>query len=231
MDLLGELLRLLTHPKDLILAFGPFAYLGLFAVLFAETGLFVGFFLPGDSLLFAAGVVAAAGGLDLVLVCLVCTAAAIIGNLVGFAFGRRVGRPLFERPDSRFFKRRHLLAAEAFYAKHGGKTIVLARFLPFVRTFAPIVAGASRMESGRFVLYTILGGVLWGTGLPLAGYLVGNLIPDIDRVLLPVILLIVLASVLPTALHLLRANRARLPMGRGGASTGGGLPETKASED
>lgn len=231
MDLLAELFRLLTHPKDLILAFGPFAYLGLFAILFAETGLFVGFFLPGDSLLFAAGVVVAAGGLDLVLVCLVCTAAAIIGNIVGFAFGRRVGRPLFERPDSRFFKRRHLLAAEAFYARHGGKTIVLARFLPFVRTFAPIVAGASRMESGRFVLYTIVGGILWGTGLPLAGYFVGNLIPDIDRVLLPVILLIVLVSVLPTALHVLRANRERLPLRRSAGPTGRGLPETEASED
>jgi membrane-associated protein len=230
-DLLAELFRLLTHPKDLILAFGPFAYLGLFVILFAETGLFVGFFLPGDSLLFAAGIVAAAGGLDLALVCLVCTTAAIAGNLVGFAFGRRVGRPLFERPDSRFFKRQHLLAAEAFYEKHGGKTIVLARFLPFVRTFAPIVAGASRMARGRFVLYTVIGGVLWGTGLPIAGNLVGNLIPDIDRVLLPVILLIVLVSVLPTALHVLRANRGRLP-GSGGATPAGHvLPETKASED
>jgi len=215
MELIGELLRLLTHPKDLILAFGPLAYLGMFAILFAETGLFIGFFLPGDSLLFAAGVVAAAGGLDLILVCLVCTAAAILGNLTGFAFGRAVGRPLFERPDSRFFKRRHLLAAEAFYAKHGGKTIVLARFLPFVRTFAPIVAGASRMAVAPFVLYTVVGGILWGTGLPLAGFFVGNLIPDIDRVLLPVILVIVAISVLPTLIHVLRANReqigARLP--------------------
>ncbi|HET7677673.1 MAG TPA: VTT domain-containing protein [Candidatus Limnocylindrales bacterium] len=208
---MAELIRLLTHPKDLILAFGPLAYVGLFSILFAETGLFVGFFLPGDSLLFAAGVLAAAGALDLVVTCLVCTAGAISGNLVGFAFGRRVGRPLFERPDSRFFKRQHLLAAEAFYARHGGKTIVLARFLPFIRTFAPIVAGASRMETGRFVLYTVVGGVLWGTGLPVAGYFVGNLIPDIDKVLLPIIVVIVLVSVLPTALHLARANRERIP--------------------
>src|SRR5215210_6746684 len=171
-DLVAELIHIVTDPRALIAAFGAFAYVGLFAVIFAETGLFVGFFLPGDSLLFVAGVLASLGehGLQLPVVVLLCVAAAITGNLVGFAFGRRVGRPLFDRPDSRLFRRNHLLATEAFYERHGGKTIVLARFLPFVRTFAPIVAGIGNMPYRRFVIYSIGGGVLWGTTLPIAGF-------------------------------------------------------------
>jgi membrane-associated protein len=213
MELIGDLIRLVTEPRVLIAAFGPFAYLGLFAVIFAETGLFVGFFLPGDSLLFVAGVLASLGeqGLQLPLVVVVCVVASIAGNLVGFAFGRRVGRPLFERPDSRLFRRRHLLAAEGFYERHGGKTIVLARFLPFVRTFAPIVAGVGNMSYRRFVAYTVLGGVLWGTGLPVAGYLFGRALGDnIDRFLLPVIALIIALSILPTAMEVLRRNRGAI---------------------
>jgi membrane-associated protein len=211
--ILGELARIVTEPRLLIAAFGTFAYVGLFAVIFAETGLFVGFFLPGDSLLFVAGVLASLEqqGLQLPVVVVVCVAAAILGNLAGFAFGRRVGRPLFDRPDSRLFRRKHLLATEAFYERHGGKTIVLARFLPFVRTFAPIVAGIGNMPYRRFVTYTIVGGVLWGTALPVAGYLFGRALGDnIDRFLLPVILLIVGLSVLPAAVQLVRSNRGRM---------------------
>ena len=217
MDLLVDLFHLLTDPRALIAAFGSWAYVGLFAVIFAETGLFLGFFLPGDSLLFAAGVFSAIGdqGLDVAVVCAVCTSAAILGNLVGFAFGRRVGRPLFERPDSRLFKRKHLLAAEAFYEKHGGKTIVLARFLPFIRTFAPIVAGVSRMSVSTFTFYTVAGGILWGTGLPIAGYVLGEALGDIvERSLLAIIVLIVAVSVLPSVIHILRARRRA---GLGGA--------------
>jgi membrane-associated protein len=213
MELIGDLVRIVTEPRALIAAFGTFAYVGLFSVIFAETGLFVGFFLPGDSLLFVAGVLASLGeqGLQLPFVVIVCVVAAILGNLVGFAFGRRVGRPLFDRPDSRLFRRQHLLATEAFYERHGGKTIVLARFLPFVRTFAPIVAGIGNMPYRRFVTYTVLGGVLWGTALPVAGYLFGRALGDnIDRYLLPVILVIIALSLLPAGLQLLRANRARL---------------------
>jgi membrane-associated protein len=207
--LVTEVLRLLTHPRELIEAFGPLAYLGLFGIIFAETGLFVGFFLPGDSLLFAAGVASAVGArnLELPLVILVCVAGAILGNLVGFAFGWRVGRPLFDRPDSRFFKRSHLLAAEDFYSHHGGKTIVLARFLPFVRTFAPIVAGIGHMDTRKFAFYTVVGGILWGAGIPAAGYLLGEQIPDIDRYLLPIIVLIILVSVVPPALAVIRERR------------------------
>jgi membrane-associated protein len=213
MELIGDLFRIVTDPRALIAAFGTFAYVGLFAVIFAETGLFVGFFLPGDSLLFVAGVLASLEqqGLQLPVVVLVCVVAAILGNLVGFAFGRRVGRPLFDRPDSRLFRRKHLLATEAFYERHGGKTIVLARFLPFVRTFAPIVAGVGNMPYRRFVTYTVLGGVLWGVALPVAGYLFGRALGDnIDRFLLPVILVIIGLSLLPAVLQLVRRNRARL---------------------
>jgi membrane-associated protein len=232
-ELIGDLFRIVTDPRALIAAFGPFAYVGLFAVIFAETGLFIGFFLPGDSLLFVAGVLASLGeqGLQLPAVVLLCVAAAIIGNLVGFTFGRRVGRPLFDRPDSRLFRRKHLLATEAFYERHGGKTIVLARFLPFVRTFAPIVAGVGNMPYRRFVTYTILGGVLWGTALPVAGYLFGRALGDnIDRFLLPVILLIIALSVLPTALQLLRRYRAGLAARSRAGVQGPIVPEVERRE-
>jgi membrane-associated protein len=211
MDALRELFHLLTDPRALLAAFGAFTYVGMFAVIFAETGLFLGFFLPGDSLLFAAGLFAAPGTtgtrLDLATVIGLCVVAAIAGNLVGFAFGRRVGRRLFARPDSRFFKRRHLLAAEEFYNRHGGKTIVIARFMPFVRTFAPIIAGIGHMDVRKFTLYTVVGGVLWGAGIPVAGYLLGEQIPDIDRYLLPIIIVIILLSVLPPAIAVIRERR------------------------
>ena len=162
MEIVGQLLDLLLHPRQLIEPFGPGAYVVLFAILYAETGLFVGFFLPGDSLLLVAGVLSAPGSqeytLNLLIVMVVCVTAAILGNLTGFWFGRRVGRPLFERPDSRFFKGKHLLAADAVYQRHGGITIVLARFMPFVRTFAPIVAGISHTDRRAFARGTLGGG-------------------------------------------------------------------------
>lgn len=210
MGVLGDLFHLITDPHALLQAFGPLAYVGLFLVIFAETGLFVGFFLPGDSLLFAAGLFAALQSeprLDLPVVIAICIAAAILGNLTGFAFGRKVGRRLYARPDSRFFKREHLVAAELFYGKHGGKTIIVARFMPFIRTFAPIVAGASSMATVSFVLYTVVGGVLWGAGLPIAGYLLGQTIPDIDRYLLPIVVVIIAISLTPAAIGAYRANR------------------------
>ena len=215
MDLLTGLAGLILHPRELIEPFGPGAYLVLFAVLFAETGLFVGFFLPGDSLLVVAGVLAAPGSqsytLSILAVIAVCAVAAVAGNLTGFWFGRRVGRPLFERPDSRFFKRRYLVAADALYQRHGGITIVVARFMPFVRTFAPIVAGISHMDRAAFALWTVVGGVLWACGLPLAGYLLGDAMgARLDAFLLPLIVAIVVISVLPPAIHTWR-RRGRGP--------------------
>ena len=233
MDLIWDLIRIVTEPRALIASFGTFAYLGLFAVIFAETGLFVGFFLPGDSLLFVAGVLASLGeqGLQLPFVILVCVSAAIVGNLVGFAFGRRVGRPLFDRPNSRFFRREHLLATEAFYERHGGKTIVLARFLPFVRTFAPIVAGIGNMPVRRFVTYTIAGGILWGVSLPVGGYLFGRALGDnIDRLLLPVIAVIIALSLLPAGLQLVRANRHRVGARLARRGTPAIVPEVERRE-
>jgi membrane-associated protein len=185
-------------------------YIGLFGIVFAESGLLIGFFLPGDSLLFTAGFLASEGFLNPVVLIPLVVIAAITGDAVGYTFGSRVGRRLYDRPDSHWFKRRHLLAAEAFYDKHGGKTIVIARFLPVVRTFAPIVAGASNMRYRRFVLFNAIGGLLWGAGVTMAGYILGSTIPSIDRYLLPIITVIVVVSALPSIVHLLHANRDQI---------------------
>jgi membrane-associated protein len=206
-------------PLEFIRAAG---YVGLFIIVFAESGLLIGFFLPGDSLLFTAGFLASQGVFDIVVLVLLFMVAAITGDSVGYAFGYRVGRRLFERPDSRFFKRKHLLATEAFYEQHGGKTIILARFLPVVRTFAPIVAGVAHMKYRRFLMYNVAGGILWGAGVPLAGYWLGSVIPDVDKYLIPIVLAIIVISVLPTALHIWKEHREELlqtlPWRRGAAA-------------
>jgi membrane-associated protein len=197
--------------EDALLTFG---LVGLFFIIFAESGLFFGFFLPGDSLLITAGVLASAHPeiLSLPLVCLVAFVGAVFGDAVGYWFGRRVGRPLYDRGESRFFKRSHLEAAHAFYEKHGGKTIVIARFLPFVRTFAPIVAGTAGMSYRRFAIFNVTGALLWAVGLPIAGYLLGEAIPPetLDRYLLFILAGVVALSVLPTAIHVYRHNRAEI---------------------
>ncbi len=186
-------------------------YLGLFAIIFAESGLFFGFFLPGDSLLITAGVLASQGTFSLPVLVVICFVAAVTGDAVGYTFGRRVGRRLYNRPDSRFFKKSHLLAAEGFYERHGGKTIVIARFLPFVRTFAPIVAGTANMRYRRFAAYNVTGAILWAIGLPVAGFLLGEALgEELDRYLLLVLAAVVLLSVLPTAVHIARHNREEI---------------------
>lgn len=192
---------------ELIKAVG---YLGLFAIVFAESGLLVGIFLPGDSLLFTAGFLASEGVFNLWLLIGICTLAAITGDAAGYWFGRRVGRRLYDREDSRFFKRKHLLTAEAFYDRHGGKTLILARFMPVVRTMAPIIAGVSNMRYRRFAMYNIVGGVLWGAGVTAGGYLLGATIPSPDRYLLPIIALIIVISIAPTAIHLLVTHRTEI---------------------
>lgn len=191
-----------------------FGYFGLFLIVFAESGLFFGFFLPGDSLLITAGVLTAAHPelFSLPLVCAVTFIAAVSGDAVGYWFGRRVGTRLYERPDSRFFKRSHLEAAEAFYQRHGGKTIVVARFLPFVRTFAPIVAGTAGMHYRRFAMYNVVGGLIWAVGLPVAGYALGTAIPadTLDKYLLVILAGVVALSLLPTVIHIYRHNKAEV---------------------
>ncbi|MDP3724666.1 MAG: VTT domain-containing protein [bacterium] len=194
---------------DLVQLTKTIGYLGIFGIIFAESGLLIGFFLPGDSLLFTAGFLASQGFFNIALLCGLTFVAAVTGDSVGYTFGRRVGRRLFRKEESVFFHKDHLLKAQAFYEKHGGKTIVLARFMPFVRTFAPIVAGVGLMHYPKFLAYNLLGGFLWAVCIPLAGYFLGSIIPDVDTYLLPIIMLIIILSVLPSALHILRDKPTR----------------------
>jgi membrane-associated protein len=196
--------------EDLIRTGG---YLLVFGFVFAESGLLIGFFLPGDSLLFTAGFLASLPEPVFSLPVLVIGVfiAAVTGDSVGYAFGRRVGRKLFQREDSLLFHKKNLISAQNFYEKHGGKTIVIARFMPIVRTFAPIVAGIGVMNYRRFLSYNIVGGLLWGVGVTVAGYFLGRVIPeqDVDKYLLPIIAVIILISVAPPAYHVLKDKETR----------------------
>ena len=197
---------------DLISLITGFGYLGIAAAVFAESGLFIGFFLPGDSLLFTAGFLASQGIFRIDVLVVLCTIAAIVGDSVGYAFGRRMGPKIFTRADSLLFHRDHLDRARRFYERHGAKTIILARFMPIVRTFAPILAGVGQMRYGTFLIYNIVGGASWAIGIPVVGYILGQRIPNVDRYLLPIIIGIVVASVLPGIIHVLRTpnDRARI---------------------
>jgi membrane-associated protein len=192
------------NPESLIEAFGT---LGLFAIVFAESGLLFGFFLPGDSLLFTAGLLASQGTLNLPLIMVGCAVAAIAGDQVGYMIGRRAGPAIFRRPESRFFHKRNVDRAKAYFEKNGPRTIILARFIPVIRTFTPIVAGVGQMNYRKFVTYNVVGGILWGGGVTVAGYLLGESIPDIDRWLLPIIGVIVMVSFLPVILEVLKMRR------------------------
>jgi membrane-associated protein len=200
-------------PEKLIRSGG---YVLLFGIIFAESGLLIGFFLPGDSLLFIAGMASAglfANGSDPIhfniwVVLIGVFIAAVAGDQVGYAFGNKAGPALFNRPDSRFFKQEHLEKAQEFFDRHGPRAIVLARFVPVVRTFCPIVAGAGRMQYRTFVRYNVLGGFLWGVGVTLAGYFLGNVPIIRDHVELALIL-VVLISLVPIAIEYLRSRRER----------------------
>lgn len=185
-------------------------YLGLFGIVFAESGLFFGFFLPGDSLLFTAGFLASQGFLNLGMLLLILPIAAITGDSVGYWCGEKFGRKLFTREDSFWFHKKHLVTAHEFYEKHGGKAIVLARFLPVVRTFVPIVAGMGQMSYRRFLFFNVFGGLFWSLGLTAGGYVFGSVIPDVDRYLIPVILLIIIASILPNVIYIYKENRSEI---------------------
>jgi membrane-associated protein len=207
-----EFLRTLTDP-DKLRAFlttvlsGWWSYAMLFAIVFAETGLLIGFFLPGDSLLFTVGVVAGAGDLNIVSINLILIVAAIVGDAVGYTLGRNAGPRVFSRPDSKFFKQEHLLRTKAFYEKHGGKTIIYARFVPIVRTFAPFVAGVAQMPYSRFAAFNVFGGIGWVVLMTMSGYFLGN-VPLIRRHFEKVVIGIVLVSVLPIVVEYLRSRRA-----------------------
>ena len=195
-----------VNPSHLIATFGT---LGLIAVVFAESGLLFGFFLPGDSLLVTAGVLAAEGKLNLPVILVAIFAAAVAGDQVGYAFGHKVGPALFNRPDSRLFKKKNVERAQRYFDDHGPRTIVLARFVPVVRTFVPIVAGMGSMPYRLFAAFNVLGGLLWGVGVTMVGYALGKAVGkvvDIDKYLLPVIVLIVAASFVPVVLEVRRAR-------------------------
>jgi membrane-associated protein len=223
-----------AHLLSVVLAVGPdpqklvqsIGLICLFLVIFAESGILIGFFLPGDSLLFAAGLVTAglttadgtvwtlAGG-NIAVVAIGCALAAIIGDQVGYAFGNKVGPSLFKRPESKLFKPAYVDKAEAFFEKHGSKSIVLARFVPIVRTFAPIVAGVSKMHYRTFVKFNIIGGILWGAGFTLLGYWLGSSFPWIGKNIEYAIVLIVLISLTPVAIEFIRHRRGRnTPIGK-----------------
>ncbi len=178
----------------------------LVAIVFAETGLMVGFFLPGDSLLVTAGIFAAAGHLDVVGLLLWVTLAAVLGDQLGYYIGYRTGPRIFRREDSLLFKREHLMRAKAFYEKHGGKTIIIARFIPVIRTFAPVVAGVGQMEYRRFVTFNVVGGVAWVWGMTLLGVWLGNAIPNIDAHIHKVIAVVVFLSILPAIIEYVRSR-------------------------
>ena len=198
------------HPEHLIEAFGT---LGLFAIVFAESGLLFGFFLPGDSLLFTAGLLASQGALNFPVIVVGCAVAAIAGDQVGYLIGRKAGPALFRRPDSRFFHKKNVERAKAYFDKNGPRTIILARFIPVIRTFTPVVAGVGQMDYRKFVTYNVVGGILWGSGVTTAGYVLGESIPDIDRYLLPIIGVIVMVSFIPVFLEVFKAYRNRQPNG------------------
>lgn len=189
---------------DIVKLIQSVGYLGVFAIVFAESGLFFGVFLPGDSLLFTAGFLASQGYFNFTILVVGCFLAAVFGDNIGYAFGKKVGSRLFSREDSFWFHKRHLSTAEKFYEKHGGKTIILARFVPIVRTFAPIVAGIGNMNYERFLLFNAVGGFLWAVGITTAGFFLGKVIPGIDKYLLPILLVIILISLLPTIVHFVK---------------------------
>jgi membrane-associated protein len=182
---------------DIVALIKAAGYFGVAAIIFAESGLLFGFFLPGDSLLFTAGVLSSAGFLDIRILVPLVFLSAILGDNVGYYLGRRAGEKLFDREESFFFKRSNVQKAKSFFEKYGQSSIVLARFVPIVRTFVPMVAGVGQMNYRQFFRANLLGGALWACGLPILGYFLGETVPDIDRYLLPIVGAIIFISVLP----------------------------------
>ncbi len=178
-------------------------YIGIFSMIFAESGLFIGFFFPGDSLIFTAGFLASQGYFNIIILIVFCFIGAVLGDSFGYAFGKKTGPKLFTKEDSLVFKKSHLERARIFYEVHGGKTIILARFMPVIRTFAPILAGVGMMKYSVFLFYNIIGGALWAISLLLVGYFLGNIIPNVDRYIIPIVALIIILSILPPIIHIL----------------------------
>jgi len=213
-----QFVRSLTDPDQLIhllstVLTGWWGYLALFAVVFAESGLLVGFFLPGDSLLFTVGIVAGAGKLPVATMIVMLTTASILGDGIGFYLGTTLGYSLFKKSNSRIFRREYLERTHAFYEKHGGKTIIYAKFVPIIRTFAAFIAGVGKMQYSRFLAFNVFGAIGWVTSMILLGYLLGN-IPVIRHNFEKVVLLIIALSLLPAVLHVLQGRKQQSPTSR-----------------
>jgi membrane-associated protein len=205
---LGHILHVLFNVQGLIEWGGV---LLVCVIVFIETGFFVGFFLPGDSLLVTAGVFAAAGQLNLVTLLMLVPLCAIVGDQIGYWIGRKAGQAIYRRPDSLLFRRRHLDSAHQFYEKYGGKTVILARFVPIIRTFCPPVAGAARMPYKRYLTFDIAGGILWVGSMILGGYFLGKSIPNISQRIHYVIAVVIILSLLPALFGILRARQQASP--------------------
>ncbi len=186
-------------------------YLGVFTIVFVESGLLVGFFLPGDSLLFTAGFLASQGFFDIKVLAVGCFIAAVLGDSVGYSIGHRYGKRIFNKEDSIFFHKNHLVTAENYYKIHGGKTIILARFMPIIRTFAPVVAGIGSMSYKSFLIYNLIGAFLWAVCVTVAGYFLGQLIPAeiADKYMIAITLVIIMLSLSPGIYHALKTKQSR----------------------
>ncbi len=193
-ELIKKFLHTIYDIPSLI-AFG--GYFILFAIIFAETGLMVGFFLPGDSLIVIAGLFAAKGDLNVFYLIILLSIAAITGDSLGYLIGKKAGHALFHKRESKFFRRKHLIATQHFYERHGGKTIFIARFVPIIRTFAPVVAGIAEMDYRKFLSYNIFGGIFWVTSMALIGYFLGSVVPNIEENIHYVAIIIIILSIIP----------------------------------
>lgn len=195
---------------DILALIKALGYFGVWGIVFAESGIVFCFFLPGDSLLFTAGVLAAQGFLHIAILAIGCFVAALLGNLLGYEVGKRVGMRLFKNGDTRFLKMKHLTMTQSFFNRHGRMAIILARFLPIIRTFTPFLAGVAQVPYRLFVTYSIIGALAWAVGLTVFGYFLGELIPadKLDRYLLPIVLGIIFASAAPSAWHIWREMKA-----------------------
>ncbi len=208
MQLIEEFFRHVYNVREIIALFG---LAGVAFIIFSETGLMVGFFLPGDSLLVTAGVVAAGGLLDIYWLVPVLICAAILGNATGYLIGAKAGQALYNRPNSFFFRREHLIKTHEFYERHGGKTIILAQFMPIVRTFAPVVAGAAGMTYRRFAAFNVVGAACWIPSMTLIGFFLGSAVPDIEKRIHLVVAAVIFLSLLPAIISIARSKLRRQP--------------------
>ena len=199
----------MLHQFDITEWVATVGYVGLFIIIFLETGLFIGFFLPGDSLVFTAGLLAAKGVFNIWILTILLSGTAFLGYSVGYWFGDKLGHWLMRRKESIWFKKRYVEQAHQFYLKHGGKALVLGRLVPIVRTFVPIVAGMGKMKYSTYQFYNFIGALVWGTGVTLAGYYLGTLIPNATHYILPVVMLVIFISILPAIYHYWRSRRSK----------------------